>query len=58
MDFIPNHTSNEHEWFLASSDPQNADYDTYKDYYMWVDGVEGVLPNNWVNIGLGYLSKT
>lgn len=48
MDFVPNHTSNESEWFIASSDPNHENYEKYKDYYVWVDGVEGTPPNNWV----------
>lgn len=51
MDYVPNHTSDEHEWFtksLASEDP-------YTDYYVWhngtVDETTGIVspPNNWVS---------
>lgn len=53
LDFVPNHTSDQHKWFLASSDPTHADYETYKNYYVWNDGrldVDGkrIPPNNWV----------
>jgi alpha-glucosidase len=49
LDFVPNHTSNEHDWFVKSerSDP------VYKDFYVWHPGkmVAGrrLPPNNWVN---------
>lgn len=39
MDFIPNHSSNQHEWFIKSEDGEEE----YKDYYVWRD-----KPNNWV----------
>ncbi|CAK1552843.1 unnamed protein product [Leptosia nina] len=51
LDFVPNHTSNESEWFVRSqkSDPH------YKDYYIWADGItkeadqEMLPPSNWVS---------
>ena len=51
MDFIPNHSSDQHEWFQKS---RKAGKDNpYKDYYRWDDGKtldDGtrVPPNNWV----------
>jgi glycosidase len=44
MDFVPNHTSNEHEWFIKSenNDPE------YADFYIWRHGRNGGPPNNWV----------
>lgn len=50
LDFVPNHTSNEHEWFLKSikKDPE------YKDFYIWHPGhiVNGTRqpPSNWLSI--------
>ncbi|XP_017287302.1 neutral and basic amino acid transport protein rBAT [Kryptolebias marmoratus] len=47
MDFIPNHTSDNHRWFNLSRtrDPQ------YADYYVWTDCNEThPKPNNWVSI--------
>ena len=45
LDFVPNHTSNLHPWFLESrSNRQNPK----RDWYIWRDGkVDGSLPNNW-----------
>lgn len=44
MDLVPNHSSDEHEWFIKSA----AREDPYTDYYVWVDGPDP--PNNWVRI--------
>ncbi len=51
MDFIPNHSSNEHDWFQRSVRRE----DPYTDYYVWLDPVgydeedNPIPPNNWVN---------
>lgn len=50
MDFVPNHSSDQHPWFVASSNRSHEDHEKYKDYYVWVDGVEGTPPNNWQSI--------
>lgn len=48
LDFVPNHSSDQCEWFIKSvnNDPE------YRDYYIWHEGiiVDGVRrpPNNWV----------
>lgn len=34
LDFVPNHTSDLHDWFIES-EKGNA---TYRDYYVWDDG--------------------
>ena len=48
LDFVPNHTSEKHEWFQKSIKRQAP----YTDYYIWHSGkfVNGrvVPPNNWV----------
>ncbi|KAI8428269.1 hypothetical protein MSG28_002486 [Choristoneura fumiferana] len=49
LDFIPNHTSNESEWFVKSA---NKD-EYYSDWYIWETGHmdnHGLRspPNNWV----------
>ena len=47
IDFVPNHTSDEHPWFLASrSSRQNPK----RDWYVWADlKPDGSLPNNWLS---------
>lgn len=37
VELIPNHTSDQHPWFLASSDPSHPEHEKYKDYYVWSD---------------------
>lgn len=46
IDIVPNHTSDQHEWFQAAlADPTSE----YRDYYIWREPPEdGALPNNWV----------
>jgi glycosidase len=49
MDMVPNHSSDEHDWFKKSVKRD----DKYKDYYVWRDsGPDDSLPNNWVSIGI------
>lgn len=50
LDFVPNHTSNEHEWFKQAV----AGNSEYVDYYVWKDGkADGSPPNNWVSFENG-----
>ena len=42
MDMVPNHTSDEHEWFERS----RAGESPYDDYYYWRESEDGP-PNNW-----------
>lgn len=44
MDLVINHTSNEHPWFIESS---NSKENPYRNYYYWRDGKNGEEPNNW-----------
>lgn len=49
MDFVPNHSSDEHEWFVKSVKGRRK----YKDYYVWREGKgnESTLPpNNWISM--------
>lgn len=48
FDLVPNHTSDQSEWFKASSDPDHPEHALYKDYYIWRDPVEGELPEGIV----------
>ncbi|MEQ4724174.1 alpha-amylase family glycosyl hydrolase [Nonomuraea sp. B19D2] len=43
LDFVPNHTSIDHPWFVASR--SSAD-DPMRDWYIWCDSAGGGLPNN------------
>jgi len=47
LDFVPNHTSDAHPWFLASRSSRS---DPKRDWYIWRDAAEdGGPPNNWVS---------
>ncbi|XP_065562925.1 probable maltase [Artemia franciscana] len=47
LDFVPNHSSEDHEWFQKSINKT----DPFTDYYIWNDGVDvdgqRTPPNNW-----------
>lgn len=43
MDLVLNHSSDEHKWFIEAKKSKD---NPYHDYYVWRDGVEGVLPND------------
>jgi alpha-glucosidase len=47
LDFVPNHTSNEHPWFLESRSSRN---NPRRDWYLWRDPApDGGPPNNWLS---------
>jgi len=50
LDFIPNHTSDKHDWFIASCNKSHQYYEKYKDYYIWVATADGNPPNNWQSV--------
>jgi alpha-glucosidase len=46
MDFVPNHTSNLHPWFLES---RSSLGNPKRDWYIWHDALpDGNPPNNWL----------
>jgi alpha-glucosidase len=48
MDLVPNHTSDQHRWFV---DARQGPGSTYRDYYVWAHPKpDGSPPNNWVSI--------
>jgi len=45
LDWVPNHTSIEHPWFVAARSSRD---DTHRDWYVWRDPApDGGPPNNW-----------
>ncbi|MGV3485321.1 MAG: alpha-amylase family glycosyl hydrolase, partial [Planctomycetaceae bacterium] len=47
LDFVPNHTSVHHPWFLESSSSRD---NPRRDWYLWADpGPDAGPPNNWVD---------
>ncbi|MEQ6377747.1 alpha,alpha-phosphotrehalase [Bacillaceae bacterium S4-13-56] len=44
MDLVINHTSTEHEWFKQSAFSKT---NSYRDFYIWKDPVDGHEPTNW-----------
>jgi len=54
MDLVINHTSDEHEWFQKSRNPESP----YRDYYIWRQGKTSrggkrLPPNNWTGFFMG-----
>jgi alpha-glucosidase len=48
MDFVPNHTSDQHPWFLDSKSSRTS---PHRDWYIWRDGKgPSQPPNNWVSL--------
>jgi alpha-glucosidase len=47
MDFVPNHTSDQHPWFMES---RGARRSPKRDWYIWHDPApDGGPPNNWLS---------
>lgn len=54
-DFVMCHTSDQHDWFKASSNPNDPEFEKYKDYFVWNDGTTDaqgnhIPPNNWKSV--------
>lgn len=54
LDFVPNHSSNECEWFLKSEKKEAG----YEDFYIWHKGKPNgsnrpLVPNNWNSVFRG-----
>jgi alpha-glucosidase len=47
VDYVINHTSAEHPWFLDSRSSRSSEK---RDWYAWRDGRDGGPPNNWVSV--------
>ncbi|MGN7159662.1 alpha-amylase family glycosyl hydrolase [Sphingomonas sp. SAFR-052] len=47
LDFVPNHSSDRHPWFVASRSSRD---DPKRDWYIWRDPApDGGPPNNWIS---------
>ncbi len=47
VDYVPNHTSDAHPWFVAS---RSSRQDPKRDWYVWADPApDGGPPNNWTS---------
>ena len=47
LDFVPNHTSDRHPWFIESC---SSRVNPKRDWYIWTDGgADGGPPNNWLS---------
>ena len=47
LDFVPNHSSDQHPWFLESRSSRES---AKRDWYLWRDPADdGGLPNNWMS---------
>lgn len=52
IDFVPNHTSDQHPWFIESRSSRN---NPRRDWYIWADpkpdgSQPGSPPNNWLSV--------
>src|SRR5208282_888254 len=47
IDWVPNHTSNQHPWFIDASSSRDS---AHRNWYVWRDPTAGgAPPNNWVS---------
>ena len=45
LDWVPNHTSDQHPWFVES---RSSRHSPKRDWYIWRDGSPDRPPNNWL----------
>jgi glycosidase len=51
VDYVPNHTSDQHPWFVES---RSSRTNPKRDWYFWRDPKpDGSLPNNWISMFAG-----
>jgi alpha-glucosidase len=50
VDYVPNHTSSEHEWFV---DARSSRASPRRDWYVWADGDPATAPNPWMSAFTG-----
>jgi alpha-glucosidase len=51
LDYVPNHTSDQHPWFVESRKSRN---NPKRDWYLWRDpAADGGPPNNWQSLAGG-----
>ncbi len=50
VDYVLNHTSDEHPWFQESKSSLD---NPKRDWYVWADGRDGGPPTNWVSVFSG-----
>lgn len=47
LDLVPNHTSDQHPWFIDARSGRQAEH---RNYYVWADPkLDGSPPNNWLD---------
>ena len=47
VDYIPNHSSDQHPWFGESCASRQS---PKRDWYIWADPKDGAPPNNWLSV--------
>lgn len=47
MDLVVNHSSDQHPWFIESRSSRD---NPKRDWYVWHEGKEGKIPNNWQSV--------